>query len=40
MRLSYKGRFVSASLKNFKVALSGFVVAAIGTAPGGRQSGW
>jgi len=36
VRLSYKGWCVFSLL----VALSGFVVAAIGTAPGGRLSGW
>jgi len=36
MRLSYKGWFVFSRL----VALSGFVVVAIGTVPDGRLSVW
>ena len=40
MRLSYKGWFVFSQPLRPLVALSGFVVAAIGTAPRGRLSGW
>ena len=40
MRLSYKGWFVFSQPLRLLVALSGFLVAAIGTAPGGRLSGW
>jgi len=40
MRLSYKGWFVFSQPLHLLVALSGFVVAAIGTASGGRLSGW
>ena len=44
MRLSYKGWFVFSQplhlLLRLSVAVSAFVVAAIGTAPGGRLSGW
>jgi len=40
MRLSYKGWFVSSEPLRLLVALSGFVVAAIGTAAGGPVSGW
>jgi len=38
MRLSYKGRFVFSQPLCLLVALSGLVLAAIGTAPGGRLS--
>ena len=40
MRLSYKRWFVFSQPLHLLVALSGFAVAAIGTAPGGRLSGW
>jgi len=40
MRLSHKGWFVFSEPLRLLVALSGSVVAAIVTAPGGRQSGW
>jgi len=40
MRLSYKGWFVFSQPLRLLVALSGFVLEAIGTAPGGRLSGW
>jgi len=39
MRLSYKGWCVFSQALRLLVPLSGFVVAAIGTAPGGRLSG-
>jgi len=38
MRLSYKGRFVFSHSLCLLVALSGFVLAAVGTAAGGRLS--
>jgi len=38
MRLSYKGWFAFSQPLRLLVALSGFVVAAIGTAPGGQLS--
>jgi len=40
MRLSYKGWFVFSQPLRMLVALSGFVVVEIGTAPGGLLSGW
>ena len=40
MEISYKGRFVFSQPLRLLVALSGFVVAAIGTAAGGQLSGW
>jgi len=40
MRISYRGWFVFSQPLHLLVALSAFVVAAIGTAPGGRLSGW
>jgi len=42
MRLSYKGWFLFSQppTSSLLVALFGFVVAAIGIAPGGRMSGW
>jgi len=40
MMLSYKGWFVFSQPLRLLVALSGIVVAAIGTAPGGRLSRW
>jgi len=41
MRLSYKGRFGFSEPLRLLVTLSEFAVnAAIGTAPGGRLSGW
>jgi len=40
MEISYKGRFVFSQPLRLLVALSAFVVAAIGTAPGRRLSGW
>ena len=39
MRLSYKGRFVFSQPLCMLVALSGFVLVAVGTAAGGRLSG-
>jgi len=40
IKFSYKGWLVFTQPLRLLVALSGFVVAAIGTAPGGRLSGW
>jgi len=40
MRLSCKGWLVFSQPLRLLVGLSGFVVAAIGTAPGGRLSRW
>ena len=40
MMISYKGWFVFSGSLRLLVAVSGFVVAAIGTVPGGRLSGW
>jgi len=40
MRLSYKGRFVFIQHLCMLVAVSGFVLVAVGTATGGRLSGW
>jgi len=39
MRLSYREWFVFSQPLRLLVAVSGFVVAAMGTAPGGRLSG-
>jgi len=39
-RLSYNGWFVFSQPLRLLVALSGFVVVAIGTAPGGRLTCW
>jgi len=39
-RLSYKGWVVCSEPLRLLVALSGFIVAVIGTAPGGRLSRW
>jgi len=40
MTLLYKEWFVFSQPLRLLVVLSGFVVAATGTAPGGRLSGW
>jgi len=40
MGISYKGWFVFSQPLRLLVALSGSVVAAVETAPGGRLSGW
>jgi len=39
-RVLYKGSFVFSHLLRLLVVVSGFVVAAIGTASGGRLPGW
>jgi len=40
IRLSYKEWFVFSQPLRLLVVLSGFVAVALGTAPGGRLSGW
>jgi len=40
MGISYKGWLVFSQSLRLLVVLSGFVVVAVGTAPGGRLSGW
>ena len=40
IRISYEGWFVFSQPLRLLVVLSGFVVASVGTAPGGRLTGW